>query len=101
MLCILQPSVTKTSPRVPTAPKPRSATTTAAHKPRVPLSKTLAKAPDTEKQIKESANKLTASKSATSTTTNKTIGATRVISSSTARKVESKVSYLQFFLIFA
>lgn len=87
----LQPPVTKSSPKLPSAPKPKPATTTQALKPRVPLTKTVAKAPDTEKQNKESANKLTASKG---TSVNKTsIGATKTMTSSTMRKVESKVGF--------
>lgn len=84
-ICFQTTTATKLSPRVPAAPKPKLPSTTAS-KPRVPLSKTVAKtAPDTEKQIKESANKITASKSASGAITN------RVTASSNIRKIESKV----------
>ncbi|XP_023311982.1 mucin-2 isoform X3 [Anoplophora glabripennis] len=80
----------KTSPKTATAPKPRPPTTTTVLKQRVPLTKTVTKAADTEKQNKESANKLTASRTVTSTT--RTASATARSTTTTLRKVESKVS---------
>ncbi|CAG9831162.1 unnamed protein product, partial [Diabrotica balteata] len=85
-----KPSLTKTSPKSTNVP-PK--TTSTLSKPRVPLTRTVAKAPpDTEKQIKESANKITASRSVTSA---KTVGGSASTVKSTlasTRRVESKVS---------
>ncbi|XP_050503626.1 titin [Diabrotica virgifera virgifera] len=84
-----KPSLTKTSPKSTNVP-PK--TTSTLSKPRVPLTRTVAKAPpDTEKQIKESANKITASRSLTSA---RTVGSASTVRSTLAstRRVESKVS---------
>lgn len=68
------------------SPKPRP--TTAPAKPRVPLSKTVGKTTDSEKQNKDSANKLTASRTVTRTT-----GTTSARTmTGTVRKTETKVN---------
>ncbi|KAJ8975068.1 hypothetical protein NQ317_017548 [Molorchus minor] len=62
------PPTKTTSPRTTTDPRPKLPTSTTLSKPRVPLTKTITKTADAEKQNKESANKLTASRSVTSAT---------------------------------
>ncbi|KAJ3643778.1 hypothetical protein Zmor_026467 [Zophobas morio] len=77
------------SPKVPSPPKPRPAT--APTKPRVPATRTVTKtSTDTEKQNKDSANKLTASRTVTSTRTSG-VAATKT-ATSTVRKTESKIT---------
>ncbi|XP_060528777.1 nascent polypeptide-associated complex subunit alpha, muscle-specific form-like [Cylas formicarius] len=76
----------KPSTTVPLA-KPRTLTS-AAPKPRVPLTKTITKSADVEKQHKESANKLTASR--TTTTKTSTQSASSRTTSTTVKKTEIK-----------
>nr|XP_008196003.1 PREDICTED: 205 kDa microtubule-associated protein [Tribolium castaneum] len=79
----LSTAKTASSPKTATAPKPRP--TTAPAKPRVPLSKTVTKTADKEKESKDSANKLTASRTVTRTASART-------TTGTVRKTESKTT---------
>ncbi|RZC38159.1 hypothetical protein BDFB_004562, partial [Asbolus verrucosus] len=84
-------SKTTTSPKTTSPPKARPAT--APSKPRVPLTKTVSKtSTDTEKQNKDSANKLTASRTATSTRTATGTASARTLASSTTGTTRTTVT---------
>lgn len=88
----LQTTATKTlsSPKAPVAASKPRTITSAAPKPRVPATRTVTKSADVEKEKKENANKLAASRTTTVTRTTAS-SATGRVQSVTLKKTEVKV----------
>ncbi|XP_057667078.1 titin-like isoform X1 [Diorhabda carinulata] len=92
---VTKTTLSKTSPKSTTnaLPKTKPTTNVTLTKPRIPPTKTVTKTlPDTEKQNKESANKIMASRSASSAQSSRTTTTNAKSTLSSTRKVESKVS---------